>query len=118
MFGGGGSTSLFLDLEARRELGMAGQRNLDGRRGWTDFAGGEFQTALYSFDLAKIGLSTSGPARLADRSAAEDRKGGIAMMLPTSYDYATESETITLSRLSFAPSGREVDASSAIRPRG
>ena len=32
------------------------------------------------------------------------------MMLPTSYDYATETETSTLERLSFTPSGREVDA--------
>jgi len=31
-------------------------------------------------------------------------------MLPTSYDYRTESETNSLSRLSFTPSGREIDA--------
>jgi hypothetical protein len=31
-------------------------------------------------------------------------------MLPTSYDYATGAATDTLSRLSFTPSGREVDA--------
>ena len=37
-------------------------------------------------------------------------QGGLSMMLPTAYDYKTTSETNTLSRLSFTPSGRELDA--------
>ncbi len=32
------------------------------------------------------------------------------MLLPTSYDYASQSETNSLERLSFTPSGRELDA--------
>jgi len=111
VFGGGGSTSLFLDAEARQGLGDGWAVTLMGRRGWTDFAGGKFQTSAYAFDLSKYGL-------LADRDRLGLRisqplrveTGGIAMLLPTSYDYATESETVTLERLSFTPSGREVDA--------
>jgi len=36
--------------------------------------------------------------------------GGFAMLLPTSYDYSTETATSSLSRYSLTPSGREVDA--------
>ena len=50
----------------------------------------------------RLGLRLSQPLRI--------ERGGIAMMLPTSYDYATETETNSLSRLSFTPSGRELDA--------
>jgi hypothetical protein len=111
LFGEPGSSSLFLDLEARRDLGAGWAATVMARRGWTDFTGGKFQTEAYSFDLAKFGVLNSGD-RLGLRIAQPLRveRGGIAMMLPTSYDYATESESNSLSRLSFTPSGREVDA--------
>jgi hypothetical protein len=32
------------------------------------------------------------------------------MLLPTSYDYATETATSSMSRFSLTPSGRELDA--------
>ena len=110
-FGNSGSSSLFLDLEARRELGSGWSATLAGRRGWTDFAGGRFQSAAYSFDLAKLGV-LNGRDRFGVRLSQPLRieKGGIAMILPTSYDYATESATNSMSRLSFTPSGRELDA--------
>jgi len=111
VFGGGGATSLFLDFEGRQDLGNGWAATLMGRRGWTDFAGGKFQTGAYSFDLSKYGLLGSSD-RLGFRIAQPLRveNGGISMMLPTGYDYATETETRTLERLSFTPSGREVDA--------
>ena len=61
-----------------------------GRRGWTDFAGGRFQSGAYAFDLAKLGL-LNGQDRLGLRLSQPLRieRGGVAMMLPTSYDYAT-----------------------------
>jgi len=110
IFGGSGSTSLFVDLEARRHLGNGWSATLMARRGWTDFASGRFQTGAYSLDLAKLGL-LSGTDRLGLRIAQPLRveKGGLAMVLPTSYDYATASETSTLEQLSFTPSGREID---------
>jgi hypothetical protein len=109
--GGGGSSSLFLDVEARRSFGPDWSAGATVRRGWTDFAGGRLQSAAYGVDLAKLrvfdssdraGLRLSQPLRV--------ERGGVRMFLPTAYDYATLSATNSLSRFSLSPSGREVDA--------
>jgi hypothetical protein len=109
--GGGGSNSLFLDVEARRELGHGLVASASARRGWTDFAGGAFQSAAYAFDLQKWGLFR-GNDRLGLRIAQPLRieQGGIGMMLPTAYSYETERATNSWSTLSFTPSGREIAA--------
>ena len=52
--------------------------------------------------IDSLGLRVAQPLRV--------EHGGVAMMLPTSYDYSTGIATDTLSRLSLTPSGREVDA--------
>ncbi|HXG80405.1 MAG TPA: peptidase S8, partial [Sphingomicrobium sp.] len=111
IYGAGGSSSLFVDLEARRNLGNGWAGTLMGRHGWTDFANGSFQTSAYSFDLAKFGL-LNGRDRLGLRIAQPLRveSGGMELLLPTAYDYATESATSSLKRLNFTPSGREIDA--------
>jgi hypothetical protein len=110
-FGGGGSSSLFLDLDARRQLGREWQIGLSARRGWTDFAGGAFQSAAYAFDLQRWNLLASGD-RLGLRLSQPLRieKGGLGLMLPTAYSYDTASTANSWSTLSFSPSGREVDA--------
>jgi len=111
VLGGGGATSLFLDAEARHDFGGGWATALTARRGWTDFAAGKFQTGAYAFDLAKSGVLSNRDSlgfRLAQPLRVEH--GGFAMMLPTSYDYATLSATDTLSRMSLRPTGREVDA--------
>jgi hypothetical protein len=36
--------------------------------------------------------------------------GGFAMMLPTSYDYVTQTAADSLTQMSLTPSGRELDA--------
>jgi hypothetical protein len=109
--GGGGSKSLFLDLEARRELGSGFSAGLMARRGWTDFAAGRFQTDAYAFDLAKTGLFNNSD-RLGLRIAQPLRVsgGGFAMLLPTSYDYATQTAIDSWRTYSLSPSGREIDA--------
>src|SRR5258705_3087572 len=109
--GGGGGTSMFLDLEAQREFGEGWTAGLTARRGWTSFAAGQFQTGAYGMDVAKLGVLGSSD-RLGMRIAQPLRveHGGFAMLLPTSYDYATETATDSLSRFSLTPSGREVDA--------
>jgi hypothetical protein len=109
--GGGGAGTLFLDAEARRELGGGWSASLSARRGWTDFAGGKFQTGAYGLDVSRLGLLGSGD-RLGFRLSQPLRveSGGIAMMLPTAYDYSTLSASYSLTRLSLTPSGREVDA--------
>ena len=85
----GGSSSLFLDVEARRNLGSGWSATIMGRRGWTEFASGKFTTAAYSFDLAKYGLLRSADRfglRIAQPLRVES--GGMSMLLPTGYDYA------------------------------
>jgi len=111
VLGGGGATTTFLDAEARHNFGSGWVGTLAARRGWTDFAGGKFQTGAYSFDLAKLGILSDHDSfglRLSQPLRVE--RGGVAMMLPTSYDYATGTATDTLSRMSLSPSGRELDA--------
>jgi hypothetical protein len=111
LLGGGGATTTFIDAEARHDFGGGWTSTLSARRGWTDFSGGKFQTAAYAFDLAKVGLLTNRDAigfRLAQPLRIEH--GGFAMMLPTSYDYVTQTATDSLSQMSLTPSGREVDA--------
>ncbi|MES2136504.1 MAG: S8 family peptidase [Pseudomonadota bacterium] len=110
VLGGGGANSLFLDAEARRDLGSGWSGTLTARRGWTSFAAGKFQTGAYAFDLAKtaiLGDSDTFGLRLAQPLRVEH--GGFAMWLPTSYDYATQTAVSGLSRMSLRPSGREID---------
>jgi hypothetical protein len=108
--GGGGSSSLFLDIEARRRLGGGFSAGLTARHGWTGFAAGKLQTEAYSFDLAKdrllgmndrLGLRISQPLRVSS--------GGLGMLLPTSYDYSTGLATDSWTTYSLSPSGREID---------
>ena len=110
LYGSSGSSSLFLDVEARRNLGSGWSATIMGRRGWTDFASGQFTTAAYSFDLAKYGL-----LRRADRfgiriaQPLRVESGGMSMLLPTGYDYVTRHASSSVEQLGFTPSGREID---------
>jgi hypothetical protein len=109
--GGGGSNSLFLDIEGRHDFGNGWSAGLNARRGWTSFGGGKFQTGAYGADVTKLGVFGSDDTigfRLAQPLRVEH--GGFAMMLPTAYDYSTLTATDTLSRFSLTPQGREVDA--------
>jgi hypothetical protein len=109
--GGGGSSSLFVDLDARHDFGGGWSAGASARRGWTDFSTGKFQTSAYSFDLAKLGVLGSNDSlglRVAQPLRVES--GGLALMLPTAYDYSTGIATDSLTRMSLTPSGREMDA--------
>jgi hypothetical protein len=111
VLGGGGSTTMFLDMEARHSFGDGWSAGLTARHGWTDFAAGRFQTGAYGFDLAKVGLLGSDD-KLGLRIAQPLRieHGGFAAWLPTTYDYATGTATDTLTRMSLVPHGREIDS--------
>jgi hypothetical protein len=111
VLGGGGASTTFFDAETRHNFKDGWTSSLSARRGWTDFAGGKFQTGAYAFDLAKLGVLSNHDTfglRLAQPLRVEH--GGFAMMLPTAYDYVTETATDSLSRMSMSPSGREIDA--------
>src|SRR5207248_2526161 len=86
-------------MAVRHKFGGGWTTTLSARRGWTDFAGGQFQTDAYALDVNKlhvlsdqdgIGFRLSQPLRI--------DHGGVAMMLPTAYDYVTETATNSLSR--------------------
>ncbi|HET9810541.1 MAG TPA: S8 family peptidase [Sphingomicrobium sp.] len=109
--GGGGSTTTFLDLSARRDLGDGFSAGIAARHGWTSFAGGDFQTSAVSVDLLKSGLfSRSDRFGLRVAQPLRVASGGFGMMLPTGYDYATGAASNGWTTLSLTPSGREVDA--------
>jgi hypothetical protein len=107
--GGGGSSTMFVDLEARRGLGNGWNASLAGRRGWTSFGAGRFQSDAYAFDLTKDGLFGGDRFGLRVAQPLRIASGGFATMLPTAYNYATLSTTNTLERFSLSPSGRELD---------
>jgi hypothetical protein len=111
MLGGGGSTTVFVDADARHDWGNGWSSGLSARRGWTSFSAGKFQTGAYAFDLAKLSL-LSDSDRLGFRLAQPLRieHGGFAMWLPTAWDYSTMTATDGFSRMSLSPTGREVDA--------
>jgi subtilisin family serine protease len=108
--GGGGSDTMFLDLEARRELGGGFSAGVNARRGWTDFAGGRFRSAAYGADVTKLGVLNA-TDRLAFRISQPLRvaNGGFNLLLPTGYDYETQAATNSRQRFSLSPSGREID---------
>ena len=109
--GGGGSSSWFVDGEARRAFANGYSAALSARRGWTSFGAGKFATSAYGFDLAKSGLFGDSD-RLGVRVSQPIRieSGGLATMLPSGYDYATGFSTSGMQRLSLSPTGREIDA--------
>jgi hypothetical protein len=110
VFGSGGSTSLFLDAEARQDFGRGWSAGLTARRGWTSFGAGRFESGAYGFDLGKWGIFGSSD-RLGLRLSQPLRieKGGLGLMLPTGYDYTTGTATDSYSLLPLTPKGREID---------
>ncbi|WP_313805770.1 S8 family peptidase [Sphingobium sp.] len=109
--GGEGSDSWFVDAEARRDFNDGLSAGLSLRRGWTHFGGGAFTTAAYSMGFFKTGVLERRD-RLNFRLAQPLRVvgGGFSLLLPTAYEYATGKVTSSRTRLSFVPSGREIDA--------
>ena len=93
--GGGGSTTLFLDLEARHDFGSGWTAALTARRGWTDFSPAipdrRLCASIWPSSACsaadKLGLRVAQPLRV--------EHGGFAMLLPTSYDYSTLTATST-----------------------
>jgi hypothetical protein len=108
---GGGASTRFVDVQASHDFGSGWTGTLSGRRGWTGFTGGSLTTDAYALDLVKAGLLSDRDSvglRIAQPLRVES--GGVSMMLPTSWNYATETATQTLSTMSLSPSGREIDS--------
>jgi len=114
-FGAGGADTLFVDASGRWDVAQGWSLGGAYRHGLTRadasglVAGGSrFQSQAWSLDLTRaqvfgngdtLGFRLSQPLRVT--------RGGIDLMLPVSYDYASESAGFGTRRLSLAPSGRE-----------
>jgi hypothetical protein len=116
-FGAGGADTLFLDAAAGWRFAPGWRLGGDFRQGWTRAqrqglvaAGSNFDSRAWSLDVSKqgvfgpfdfLGLRVSQPLRV--------EHGGLALDLPVSYDYASETAGYGLRTLSLAPQGREID---------
>ena len=112
-FGGGGASTMTIDLRASYDLGSGWQAAIAARQGWTladrtgTLTGGRLVSNAFAIDLnhmgatSRFGLRVSQPLRIAS--------GGLKLNLPTSYDYATGSVGYGRSTLNLAPQGREID---------
>ncbi len=118
LYGKPGAKSWFADLEAHWTPAALWSLNAAYRKGWTRVAAGGLRlnddllhSDAWSLDIARNHLFGAGD-RFALRLSQPLRlsSGGLDLSLPTSYDYATSSAGYTTSRLTLAPSGREIDA--------
>lgn len=114
--GAGGADTGFLDVSARREFAPGWSMGGAFRQGVTKphsstllAASSRLYSNAWSLDLSRkgvtgthdwLGFRVSQPLRVS--------KGGLDLMLPIAYDYATESPEYGLRRLNLAPEGREV----------
>ncbi|CAN5342218.1 hypothetical protein BH10PSE14_BH10PSE14_38680 [soil metagenome] len=116
--GGTRATSYFVDMAARVDIGARWSIGGSLRKGWT-FAdlrggvdgGGTIRTNAYAADIAgqglfgkrdSVGLRIAQPLRVT--------RGGIALRLPSDYDYASGAVTAwSTQTLNLAPTGHEID---------
>ena len=114
-FGASGADTLFLDTATSVDLSQDWQLAASYRHGFTSprlsglvAAGSRFQSNAWSLDLSRGNLFTGGDSfglRLAQPLRVTG--GGIDVLLPVSYDYATETAGFGTRRLSLSPTGRE-----------
>ena len=123
VFGAGGATSLVGDASLGFDGPGGWQVAAAWRQMWTRpdarglVAGGALWSAAFSLDVAKAGLARPGD-RAALRFAQPLRvaRGGIDLMLPVAYDYASGRADFGRRTYNLAPTGRElvVEASYAL----
>lgn len=119
------TTTRFLDASARWGFGAGWSLGATARHGWTvarlrrgGSGGGQglLVTEAYAADVGKegifggdsIGLRITQPLRVA--------RGGIDYLLPTNYDYASQTvDAYTSQFLNLAPTGREIDVEARYR---
>lgn len=115
--GAPGATSWLVDGVADAHLGGGWSATARYRRGWTGFGSagaGGLSTDGFAFDLGKTNLLRSGD-RLGLRFAQplRVRSGGLSLMLPVRYSYATLATEYAPTLFNLAPEGRELDFEAA-----
>jgi hypothetical protein len=117
LFGTGGASSWFADLEARWKPAEKWDFAFAWRQGWTRIGAGgirqnadHLQTRAWSFDATRSAVFDR-KDRMSIRVAQPLRvaRGGFDLTVPTSYDYETGQAAFTATRLNLAPTGRERD---------
>lgn len=127
LFGGESARTLFLDADLRLQYGRGWGMGVSWRQGWTWRASGGalkdgalLKSNAFALDLWKDG--TFGPDdRLAFRISQPLRisSGGLNLMLPGRYDYATGEVGYARQHYDLAPRGRQIDMEAAYsRPLG
>ena len=115
-FGLAGSDSVFLDLDLGWAFAPGWRAGASARRGTTALRdaplvgdGSRLTSSAWSLDLERRGLLGE-TDRLALRMSQPLRveSGGLNLLLPSSYDYATLKPGYSLQSLSLAPEGREL----------
>lgn len=114
--GGGGADSLFVDAGLdwspanRWRVGAAMRHGFTRPETGGLMAGNATLRSMgWSIDAARTGVFTAAD-RLALRISQPLRveSGALALNVPVAYDYASETATMGISRLSLSPTGREV----------
>jgi hypothetical protein len=102
--------TLFIDSMVALDPGDGWRLAAAFRQGWTQAGSASMRTNAWSIDGEKRGIMDR-TDRMALRLSQPLRveSGGIGLLLPTGYDYATSLATWTRETLSLAPRGRQID---------
>ena len=108
-FGESGSETFSADTKFDQPLGAGWSFSAAYRQGWTKFSSGYFTTSASSVEVTKAGIFGARD-KLAVRLSQPLRieHGGLALIVPIKWDYATRSSIDSMRRLSLSPSGREI----------
>ncbi|WP_242125818.1 S8 family serine peptidase [Sphingobium sp. Sx8-8] len=109
--GAGAGTTLFVDMGATFDAGSGWTLAVGARHGWTRATALRLQGSAWSLDAGRDGL-LGRHDRFALRLSQPLRvdRGGLDLLLPVSYDYASGTALMERRRLSLAPQGRQIDA--------
>lgn len=117
--------SLFMDSGVALDAGKGWQFDATVRQGWTWSNAGATGSARIRTNAWSLGAQKAGVADRHDQVALRlsqplrVESGGLSLLLPSAYDYATRQTTWATQTLGLAPKGREVDAEAVYgRPVG
>lgn len=123
VFGLGGARTAFLDASLRFAPAEGWEIAGAWRQGWTRIdavglaaQGSRFASNGWSLDIARAGVMARGDSlglRLSQPLRVSS--GGLALMLPVAWDYATSLPGYGVQQLSLVPTGREIDGELAWR---
>lgn len=113
--GGGGASSLFADAVLGWRFAPGWRLGAAGRFGWTlpdrnatIIAGSRLASSAWSVDVEKQGVLGHDALALRLSQPLRVESGGIALNLPQSWSYTSDTARYGIERLSLTPGGREI----------